>query len=39
MNIKFFIVCVLIGKEEGDSVEVCMSGGVKSYEIVEIVYV
>lgn len=27
LNIKLFLVCVLIGKDEGDSVEVCMFGG------------
>lgn len=39
LNIKSPIARALIGKEEGDSVEVRTPGGVKSYEIVEINYV
>lgn len=39
LNIKSPIARALIGKEEGDSVEVRTPGGVKSYEIVEIAYV
>ena len=39
LNIKSPIARALIGKEEGDSVEVRTPGGVKSYEIVEVAYV
>ncbi|GAA6209520.1 transcription elongation factor GreA [Cognatishimia sp. WU-CL00825] len=39
LNIRSPIARALIGKEEGDSVEVRTPGGVKSYEIVEISYV
>ncbi|MGR3453279.1 transcription elongation factor GreA [Pseudooceanicola sp.] len=38
LNIKSPIARALIGKEEGDSVEVRTPGGDKSYEILEIVY-
>lgn len=38
LNIKSPIARALIGKEEGDSVEVRTPGGQKSYEILEIVY-
>lgn len=38
LNIKSPIARALIGKEEGDSVEVRTPGGVRSYEILEIVY-
>jgi len=38
LNIKSPIARALIGKDEGDSVEVRTPGGIKSYEILEIVY-
>jgi len=38
LNIKSPIARALIGKEEGDSVEVRTPGGVKSYEIVSVKY-
>jgi len=38
LNIKSPIARALIGKEDGDSVEVRTPGGQKSYEILEIVY-
>ncbi|MDO6726108.1 MAG: transcription elongation factor GreA [Cognatishimia sp.] len=38
LNIKSPIARALIGKEEGDSVEVRTPGGVRSYEVVEISY-
>ena len=38
LNIKSPIARALIGKEEGDSVEVRTPGGEKSYEILSIVY-
>jgi transcription elongation factor GreA len=38
LNIKSPIARALIGKEEGDSVEVRTPGGVKSYEVLSIVY-
>jgi transcription elongation factor GreA len=38
LNIKSPIARALIGKEEGDSVDVRTPGGVKSYEILKIVY-
>lgn len=38
LNIKSPIARALIGKEEGDSVEVRTPGGVKSYEILKVVY-
>jgi len=38
LNIKSPIARALIGKEEGDSVEVRTPGGTKSYEILKIVY-
>jgi len=38
LNIKSPIARALIGKEEGDSVEVRTPGGVRSYEILKIVY-
>lgn len=38
LNIKSPIARALIGKDEGDSVEVRTPGGVKSYEVVSIVY-
>ena len=38
LNIKSPIARALIGKEEGDSVEVRTPGGEKSYEVVKIVY-
>ncbi|PCH74758.1 MAG: transcription elongation factor GreA [Rhodobacteraceae bacterium] len=38
LNIKSPIARALIGKEEGDSVEVRTPGGTRSYEILEIVY-
>ena len=38
LNMKSPIARALIGKEEGDSVEVRTPGGVKSYEILEIVF-
>ncbi|MCL4105109.1 UNVERIFIED_CONTAM: hypothetical protein GTU68_018816 [Idotea baltica] len=39
LNIKSPLARALIGKEEGDSVEVRTPGGEKSYEVVSIVYV
>jgi len=39
LNIKSPLARALIGKEEGDSVEVKTPGGEKSYEIIEIDYV
>lgn len=39
LNIKSPIARALIGKEEGDSVEVRTPGGVKSYEVLEIKFV
>ena len=38
LNIKSPIARALIGKEEGDSVEVRTPGGQKSYEVLKIVY-
>ena len=38
LNIKSPIARALIGKEEGDSVEVRTPGGERSYEILTIVY-
>ena len=38
LNLKSPIARALIGKEEGDSVEVRTPGGVKSYEILTIVF-
>jgi len=38
LNIKSPIARALIGKDEGDSVEVRTPGGEKSYEVLEIVY-
>ncbi|UWR23094.1 transcription elongation factor GreA [Sulfitobacter sp. S190] len=38
LNIKSPIARALIGKEEGDSVDVKTPGGLKSYEVLEIVY-
>ncbi len=38
LNIKSPLARALIGKEEGDSVEVRTPGGEKSYEITEIEY-
>jgi transcription elongation factor GreA len=38
LNIKSPIARALIGKEEGDSVEVRTPGGEKSYEVLKIVY-
>ncbi|CUH87762.1 Transcript cleavage factor GreA [Phaeobacter sp. CECT 5382] len=38
LNIKSPIARALIGKEEGDSVEVRTPGGVRGYEILSIVY-
>ncbi len=38
LNIKSPIARALIGKEEGDSVEVRTPGGVRSYEILSIHY-
>jgi len=39
LNIKSPIARALIGKEEGDSVDVRTPGGLKSYEILSIAYV
>lgn len=39
LNIKSPIARALIGKEEGDSVEVRTPGGIKSYEILEVAYI
>ncbi len=38
LNIQSPIARALIGKEEGDSVEVKTPGGMKSYEILEVIY-
>ena len=38
LNIKSPIARALIGKDEGDSVEVRTPGGERSYEILKIVY-
>ncbi len=38
LNIKSPLARALIGKEEGDSVEVRTPGGTRSYEVVEIIY-
>ena len=38
LNMKSPIARALIGKEEGDSVEVRTTGGVKSYEVLSIVF-
>ena len=38
LNIRSPIARALIGKEEGDSVEVSTPGGVKSYEVLSIAY-
>ncbi|SLN53381.1 transcription elongation factor GreA [Pseudooctadecabacter jejudonensis] len=38
LNIKSPIARALIGKDEGDSVEVRTPGGEKSYEVLEVVY-
>lgn len=38
LNIKSPIARALIGKDEGDSVEVRTPGGEKSYEVVKVVY-
>lgn len=39
LNIKSPIARALIGKEEGDSVEVRTPGGEKSYEVLDIAYI
>jgi transcription elongation factor GreA len=39
LNIKSPLARALIGKDEGDSVEVTTPGGTKDYEIVSISYV
>jgi transcription elongation factor GreA len=39
LNLKSPLSRALIGKEEGDSVEVKTPGGVRSYEVLKIVYV
>jgi transcription elongation factor GreA len=39
LNILSPLARALIGKEEGDSVEVATPGGIRSYEVVGIVYV
>jgi len=39
INIKSPIARALIGKEEGDSVEVRTPGGVKSYEVLSVKYI
>jgi transcription elongation factor GreA len=39
LNVKSPLARALIGKEEGDSVDVQTPGGVKSYEILEVKYV
>ena len=39
LNIRSPIARALIGKEEGDSVEVTTPGGVKSYEILSVKYI
>ncbi len=38
LNVKSPIARALIGKEEGDSVEVRTPGGLKSYEVLNIVF-
>ncbi len=38
LNIKSPIARALIGKDEGDSVDVRTPGGIKSYEVLKIVY-
>lgn len=38
LNIKSPIARALIGKEEGDSIEVRTPGGVKGYEILSVIY-
>ncbi|MBO9463978.1 Transcription elongation factor GreA [Pelagimonas phthalicica] len=38
LNVKSPIARGLIGKEEGDSVEVRTPGGVKSYEVLEVIF-
>ncbi|MFC3059879.1 transcription elongation factor GreA [Paenirhodobacter populi] len=38
LNLKSPIARALIGKDEGDSVEVRTPGGVRSYEIIKVVY-
>ena len=38
LNIKSPLARALIGKEEGDSVEVMTPGGGKSYEILSVMY-
>ena len=38
LNIKSPLARALIGKDEGDSVEVRTPGGEKSYEVLKIVY-
>ncbi len=38
LNIQSPLAKAMIGKEEGDSVEVRTPGGLKSYEILEVVY-
>jgi transcription elongation factor GreA len=39
LNVKSPLARALIGKEEGDSIDVQTPGGVKSYEILEVKYV
>ncbi|WP_085836724.1 transcription elongation factor GreA [Aquimixticola soesokkakensis] len=39
LNIKSPIARALIGKEEGDSIEVSTPGGVKGYEILKVAYI
>jgi transcription elongation factor GreA len=39
INIKSPIARALIGKEEGDSVEVRTPGGVRSYEVLSVKYI
>ena len=39
LNLKSPLARALIGKEEGDSVEVKTPGGVKSYEILAVRYI
>ncbi len=39
LNIKSPLARALIGKEEGDSVEVRTPGGIKSYEIISVKYI
>jgi transcription elongation factor GreA len=38
LNMKSPIARALIGKDEGDSVEVRTPGGVKSYEILRVIF-